>query len=119
MSVIAVDRLSKRYGALAAVDELSFTAQPGTIVGFLGPNGSGKTTTLRMLLGMVEPTAGAALIDGVPYTRLKDPVRHVGALLEARATHPGRTARDHLRVLAAAAYRTPPQRSAWSPPASG
>ncbi|MGC9665067.1 ABC transporter ATP-binding protein [Planosporangium sp. 12N6] len=103
MSVIAVDRLTKRYGALTAVDELSFTAEAATIVGFLGPNGSGKTTTLRMLLGMVAPTSGTALIDGVPYARLASPVRHVGALLEARATHPGRSARDHLRVLATAA----------------
>jgi ABC-2 type transport system ATP-binding protein len=73
---------------------------PGTITGFIGPNGAGKTTTLRAVLGLVRPTAGTALIDGVPYVRLDQPTRHVGAVLEASGFHPGRTARDHLRVLA-------------------
>ena len=81
---------------------MSFTAPAGQVTGFLGPNGSGKTTTLRMVLGLVQPTAGEALIGGVPYQRLDHPRRRVGALLEATGFHPGRRARDHLRVLAAA-----------------
>ncbi len=93
--------LTKRFGDVLAVDDLSFTVERGRIVGFLGPNGSGKTTTLRMLLGLVEPTAGRALVAGRPYRELDRPGRHLGAVLEAGALHPGRTARDHLRVLAA------------------
>ena len=100
MSAISVQGLTKRFGSVTAVDDLSFDVPPGTITGFIGPNGAGKTTTLRAVLGLVRPTAGNALIDGVPYVRLDQPTRHVGAVLEASGFHPGRTARDHLRVLA-------------------
>ena len=100
MTAISVHGLVKRFGRVVAVDDLSFEVQPGTLTGFVGPNGAGKTTTLRMILGLVRPTAGTALIDGVPYTRLDRPARQVGAVLEASGFHPGRTARDHLRVLA-------------------
>lgn len=100
MAAISVQGLTKRFGSVTAVDDLSFDVPPGTITGFIGPNGAGKTTTLRAVLGLVRPTAGNALIDGVPYVRLDQPTRHVGAVLEASGFHPGRTARDHLRVLA-------------------
>jgi ABC-2 type transport system ATP-binding protein len=100
VAAISVHGLTKRFGSVTAVDDLSFDVQPGTITGFVGPNGAGKTTTLRMILGLVRPTAGTALVDGVPYTGLHRPARHVGAVLEASGFHPGRTARDHLRVLA-------------------
>jgi ABC-2 type transport system ATP-binding protein len=100
MAAISVQGLTKRFGSVTAVDDLSFDVPPGTITGFIGPNGAGKTTTLRAVLGLVRPTAGNALIDGVPYLRLDQPTRHVGAVLEASGFHPGRTARDHLRVLA-------------------
>jgi ABC-2 type transport system ATP-binding protein len=102
MSAISVQGLTKRFGSVVAVDDLSFDVQPGTITGFVGPNGAGKTTTLRILLGLVRPTAGAALVNGVPYASLDRPTHHVGAILEASGFHPGRTARDHLRVLALA-----------------
>jgi ABC-2 type transport system ATP-binding protein len=100
---IAVRGLTKRYGAVTAVDALTFEVEPGVVTGFLGPNGAGKTTTLRMLLGLVAPTAGEALVDGRHYADLKDPRRAVGAVLETTGFHPGRTGRDHLRVLAQAA----------------
>ena len=100
MAAISVHGLTKRFGSVTAVDDLSFDVPPGTITGFIGPNGAGKTTTLRMVLGLVRPTAGVALVDGVPYVRLDRPAHHVGAVLEASGFHPGRTARDHLRVLA-------------------
>jgi ABC-2 type transport system ATP-binding protein len=100
MAPISIDRLTKRFGSITAVDDLSFDVKSGTITGFLGPNGAGKTTTLRMLLGLVHPTAGAALIDGIPYARLQRPAFTVGAVLEAAGFHPGRTARNHLRILA-------------------
>jgi ABC-2 type transport system ATP-binding protein len=100
MAAISVQGLTKRFGNITAVDDLSFDVPPGTITGFIGPNGAGKTTTLRAVLGLVRPTAGIALIDGVPYVSLDRPARHVGAVLEASGFHPGRTARDHLRVLA-------------------
>jgi ABC-2 type transport system ATP-binding protein len=100
MTAISVQGLTKRFGRVTAVDDLSFDVPPGTITGFLGPNGAGKTTTMRMVLGLVRPTAGTALVDGVPYVRLDRPARHVGAVLEASGFHPGRTARDHLLVLA-------------------
>ncbi len=100
---IAVTGLVKAYGSVRAVDGLSFTVSYGRVVGFLGPNGAGKTTTLRMLLGLVRPTAGAATIDGQRYQELTEPVRTVGALLGTDAAHPGRSGRDHLRVLARAA----------------
>jgi ABC-2 type transport system ATP-binding protein len=102
MSAISVQGLTKRFGGILAVDDLSFDVQPGTITGFVGPNGAGKTTTLRILLGLVRPTAGAALVNGVRYASLDRPAHHVGAVLEASGFHPGRTARDHLRVLALA-----------------
>jgi len=101
--MIEIRGLSKRFGAVDAVRDLSFTVPAGQVTGFLGPNGAGKTTTLRTLLGLVRPTAGEALIDGQPYQRLREPRRVVGAVLEATAAHPGRRARDHLRVLAGAA----------------
>jgi ABC-2 type transport system ATP-binding protein len=94
--------LTKRYGAKTAVYNLSFQVRPGAVTGFLGPNGSGKTTTLRMLLGLVRPSGGEALVGGVAYDRLTRPRRAVGALLETTGFHPGRRARDHLRVLATA-----------------
>ena len=100
---VAVLGLTKSFGPTAAVADLSFTVPAGQVTGFLGPNGSGKTTTLRMALGLVKPTAGQVLIGGVPYERLAQPRRCVGALLDATGFHPGRRARDHLRVLAAAA----------------
>ena len=103
MATIEIQGLSKRFGEVAAVDDLSFTAREGAVTGFLGPNGAGKSTTLRMLLGLVRPTEGTATIGGTPYTELVAPFRHVGAVLEADAFHPGRRARDHLRVLAVAA----------------
>jgi ABC-2 type transport system ATP-binding protein len=103
MAAISVQGLTKRFGDVLAVDHLSFDVGPGTVTGFLGPNGAGKTTTLRMLLGLVAPTSGTATIDGRPYRELADPLRRVGAVLEAGGFHPGRSARDHLRVLAKAA----------------
>jgi ABC-2 type transport system ATP-binding protein len=103
MAVITIEGLTKRYGDVLAVDRLSFQVDQGTVVGFLGPNGAGKTTTLRMLLGLVTPTAGTARIDGRPYRGLDAPARHVGAVLEASGFHPGRSARNHLRVVATAA----------------
>ncbi|MFM7063816.1 MAG: ATP-binding cassette domain-containing protein [Actinomycetes bacterium] len=101
---LRVESLTKRFRrSVTAVRDLSFTVQPGRVTGFLGPNGSGKTTTLRCLLALVRPTAGQALVDGTPYPRLADPLRTVGAALEASSFHPGRTGRNHLRVVAAAA----------------
>ncbi|HEX8972692.1 ABC transporter ATP-binding protein [Oryzihumus sp.] len=97
---IEVHELTKRFGSFTAVDRLSFSVEPGRITGFLGPNGAGKTTTLRMLLGLVRPTAGTATIGGQRYHDLSDPQRVVGSALEATNFHPGRTGRDHLRVLA-------------------
>lgn len=102
MAAIEVHGLTKTFGRVTAVTDVSFTAPAGKVTGFLGPNGSGKTTTLRMVLGLVRPTVGEALIGGVPYCRLARPRRSVGALLEATGFHPGRRARDHLRVIAAA-----------------
>ena len=102
MAPIQIQGLAKRYGPVTAVDNLSFEVQPGTITGFLGPNGAGKTTTLRMLLGLVAPDAGRATVNGHPYTELPDPLRQVGAVLEA-GFHPGRTARAQLRIQALAA----------------
>jgi ABC-2 type transport system ATP-binding protein len=101
--VLEVRDLTKRYGQNLAVDGLSFKAQPGRVLGFLGPNGAGKTTTLRMLLGLTIPTSGDAVVDSRPYRTLSDPIRVVGAVLEGPQFHPGRTGRNHLRVLATAA----------------
>jgi ABC-2 type transport system ATP-binding protein len=99
---IAIAGLTKNFGPVRAVDQLSFTVEPGTVTGFLGPNGAGKTTTLRILLGLVSPTAGTATIGGRRYAELTDPVKVVGAALEAASFYPGRSARDHLRVLCTA-----------------
>jgi ABC-2 type transport system ATP-binding protein len=107
MAAISVQGLTKRFGDVLAVDQLDFQVDPGTVVGFLGPKGAGKTTTLRMLLGLVTPTAGTATIAGRPYRELPDPAHTVGAVLEASGFHPGRSARDHLRVLATAAGLDP------------
>ncbi len=101
--MIELRSLTKAYGQRPAVNELSFTAPAGSVTGFLGPNGAGKTTTLRCLVGLAEPTSGIALIDGRPYRELQSPRRHVGAVLESTGFHPGRTGRDHLRVVARAA----------------
>jgi len=100
MTDIAVRSLTKQFGRVRAVDDLTFAVRPGVITGFLGPNGAGKTTALRAMLGLVTPTSGEALIGGQPYSRLANPRRVVGALLEASGYHPGRRGRDHLRVLA-------------------
>jgi ABC-2 type transport system ATP-binding protein len=95
---ITVSGLTKTFGVVKAVDNLSFTVEPGTVTGFLGPNGAGKTTTLRCVLGLVTPDSGGATIGGRPYTQLPNPPKTVGALLEASSFHPARTARNHLRV---------------------
>jgi ABC-2 type transport system ATP-binding protein len=102
-SVVTASSLTKRYGELVAVDDLTFSLERGTVTGFLGPNGAGKTTTLRLLLGLAEPTAGEALVFGRRYRDLDQPARRVGAVLESNDFHPGRSGRDHLRVLALAA----------------
>ena len=99
--MIEVRGLSKRYGPIVAVDGLSFDVRPGVVTGFLGPNGAGKSTTMRMVLGLDAPDAGEARIGGHRYRDLRWPLREVGALLEARTFHPGRSGRDHLRALAA------------------
>jgi ABC-2 type transport system ATP-binding protein len=98
--VIEAQDLTKRYGDKLAVDHLSFTVEPGRVTGFLGPNGAGKSTTMRLVLGLDRPNAGTATIDGKRYAELAQPLRTVGALLEAKAMHPGRSARNHLLFLA-------------------
>src|SRR3954463_2374770 len=103
MPAIEIQGLSKRFGEVTAVDDLSFSAREGAVTGFLGPNGSGKTTTLRMLLGLVAPSSGTATFDGRTYAQLEGPIRHVGAVLEATSFHPGRRAHQHLAVQAVAA----------------
>ncbi|WP_244328321.1 ABC transporter ATP-binding protein [Yimella sp. cx-51] len=100
---IEVNQLSKSFKTFRAVDDLSFSVDPGRITGFLGPNGAGKTTTLRMILGLIRPTSGSSTIGGVPYVDLANPLGTVGAALEATNFHPGRTGRDHLRVLCTSA----------------
>jgi ABC-2 type transport system ATP-binding protein len=102
-AVIEIQSLTKRFGGATAVDELSFRVEPGVVTGFLGPNGAGKTTTLRSLVGLVRPTSGRATFDGRSYAELADPLRTVGTALEAASFHPGRSGRDHLRVVGAAA----------------
>ena len=102
MPLIDINHLTKHYGDVHAVEDLTFAVHSGTVTGFLGPNGSGKTTTLRSLLGLVTPTGGSATIDGSPYSALAAPLSVVGAMLEATA-HPARSARGHLRVIAAEA----------------
>src|SRR3954463_3275281 len=100
---IEVEGLTKHFGPVLAVDDLSFTVDEGRIVGFLGPNGAGKTTTLRMVLGLIAPSAGHSTVLGKPYVALQDPARSVGAVLDGGMMHPGRNGRNHLRVLARAA----------------
>jgi len=100
MTMIEVNGLTKRYGNTLAVDRLSFRVEPGVITGFVGPNGAGKSTTMRMVLGLDRPTAGTATVAGRPYHRLERPLRQVGALLDASAVHPRRSAYDHLLALA-------------------
>nr|WP_206066410.1 ATP-binding cassette domain-containing protein [Nonomuraea sp. FMUSA5-5] len=92
--------MTKRYGDRLAVDDLTLELRPGTVTGFLGPNGAGKSTTMRLVLGLDRPTAGTALVGGVPYRKIRNPLRTVGALLDARAVHPGRSGRAHLVALA-------------------
>jgi len=98
--MIQLSDVTKRYGSTVAVDHLSFEVRPGEVTGFLGPNGAGKSTTMRMIVGLDAPTAGRVTVDGRAYRDLRFPLHHVGALLEAKAIHPGRSARDHLRWLA-------------------
>jgi ABC-2 type transport system ATP-binding protein len=105
--VVTVASLTKRYGDVVAVDDLTFSLRAGTVTGFLGPNGAGKTTTLRLLLGLAEPTGGTALVFGRRYRELDDPAHLVGAVLESSDFHPGRSGRDHLRALALAAQIPP------------
>jgi ABC-2 type transport system ATP-binding protein len=100
-NTIEVRDLTKRYGDTAAVDRLSFVVRPGTVTGFLGPNGAGKSTTLRMIMGLDRPDGGSATIGGHAYAQFRSPLREVGAMLEAKAFHPGRSARAHLAALAA------------------
>src|SRR5256884_3198203 len=109
MSTIAVEALTKRYGTVTAVDDLTFRLAPGRITGFLGPNGAGKSTTIRVLLGLARPTCGLATINGRPYAELRDPLRQVGALLDPNVFHPGRSGRMALRIAARPA-RIPGQR---------
>ena len=101
--MIEVSRLTKRYGKVLAVDDLSFRAEPGRVTGFLGPNGAGKTTTLRALVALLHPTSGSATVLGRPYPQLERPAHSVGAILESNAFHPGRTGRNHLRTIARSA----------------
>jgi ABC-2 type transport system ATP-binding protein len=101
--VVMVNSLTKRYGEVVAVDDVSFSLNAGTVTGFLGPNGAGKTTTLKMLLGLAQPTSGEALVFGRRYRELEQPARRVGAVLESNDFHPGRSGRDHLQALAIAA----------------
>src|ERR1700709_494878 len=98
--MIEARSLSKKYGDTVAVDDLSFAVQPGVVTGFLGPNGAGKSTTMRMILGLDRPSSGSVLVNGKPYADHAAPLHEVGALLEARAVHPGRSARNHLLALA-------------------
>jgi ABC-2 type transport system ATP-binding protein len=113
VAAIEIQGLSKSFGrgqaAVHAVSDLSFEVQAGRVTGFLGPNGAGKSTTIRMLLGLVHPDAGEGLFDGTPYGDLEHPSRQVGAVLEDASFHPGRTGRNHLRILAAAGEH-PPER---------
>ncbi len=98
--MIEVENLTKRYGRTVAVDDLSFSVRPGVVTGFLGPNGAGKSTTMRLMLALDIPDRGGVRIDGKSYRSLREPLRVVGALLDARWVHPNRSARSHLRWLA-------------------
>ncbi len=99
--MITAQNLTKRFGAHTAVDDVSFTIMPGQVTGFLGPNGAGKSTTMRMIMGLDRPTHGSTTVNGRPFGEHTDPMRQAGALLDAKAAHPGRRAVDHLRLLAA------------------
>lgn len=99
--MITAEGLTKRFGDKTAVDDVSFTVEPGTVTGFLGPNGAGKSTTMRMIVGLDRPTSGRATVAGREYKKLRAPLTEVGVLLEAKAVHTGRTARNHLRAMAA------------------
>jgi len=99
--MIVIDHLSKRYGEQVAVDDLTFTVQPGVVTGFLGPNGAGKSTTMRMIIGLDRPDSGQVTVDGRRYAEHRAPIHEVGALLEAKAVHPARSARNHLRAIGA------------------
>ncbi|WP_454084531.1 ABC transporter ATP-binding protein [Georgenia sp. Marseille-Q6866] len=107
--MIEARNLTKRYGDKVAVDDLSFTIPSGSVTGFLGPNGAGKSTTMRMIVGLDRPTSGSVTVNGRPYRHHRAPLREVGVLLDAKAVHPGRTARSHLRALAAS-HRIPASR---------
>src|SRR4029450_7817709 len=98
--MIQVRGLTRRFGDILAVDDLTFDVEPGKVTGFLGPNGAGKSTTMRMVLGLDRPTSGTALVGGRPVAEVAEPLRAAGALLDAGAVHPGRSGRDHLRVAA-------------------
>lgn len=100
MNFIEVQHLTKLYGTVRAVDDLTFRVEPGRVTGFLGPNGAGKSTTMRMVVGLDRPTSGAATVGGRAFRALDNPLRHVGALLDAGAAHGARRARDHLLALA-------------------
>ncbi|MFH8371281.1 ABC transporter ATP-binding protein [Streptomyces sp. NPDC018031] len=102
MTAIHIRELTKAYGPVRALDRLTVSVRPGRVTGFLGPNGAGKSTTFRIVLGLDRPTSGSATLDGRHYAELREPLRHVGALLDAQAAHGGRTAADHLRAVAAA-----------------
>jgi len=99
--MITAEGLSKRYGDKTAVDDVSFTVQPGRVTGFLGPNGAGKSTTMRMIVGLDRPSTGRTTVHGRSYASLRAPLTEVGVLLDAKAVHTGRTARSHLRAMAA------------------
>lgn len=99
--MIVAEQLTKRYGPKTAVDGVSFTVQPGKVTGFLGPNGAGKSTTMRMIVGLDRPTDGSVTVNGSPYARMRAPLTEVGVLLDAKAVHTGRSARSHLRAMAA------------------
>jgi ABC-2 type transport system ATP-binding protein len=99
--MIQLEHVTKKFGNNVAVNDLSFTVAPGVVTGFLGPNGSGKSTTMRMILGLDSPTKGTAIVNGKPYRQIQRPLREVGALLDAKAVHPGRSARNHLLAMAA------------------
>jgi len=99
--MIEAHSLTKRYGDKTAVDDITFTIPPGSVTGFLGPNGAGKSTTMRMIMGLDRPTHGSVTVNGKPYAKHRSPLSEVGALLDAKAVHPGRSARSHLRTMAA------------------
>src|ERR687893_339637 len=99
--MIEARELTKQFGKTLAVDQLTFDIEPGTVTGFLGPNGAGKSTTMRMIVGLDRPTTGTVTVNGKPYAQHRSPLREIGVLLDAKAVHPGRSARAHLRTMAA------------------